>query len=63
METECLVAVVLDRAEKGRGEKDKPQVSIETSDATVKDAAADVIAGGEVTGKASKPRCCIGRRN
>ena len=52
VETECLVAVVLDKAEKNRGEKDKPQVSIETSDAAVKDAAADVIAGGEVTGKA-----------
>ena len=54
VETECLVAIVLDRAEKGRGDKDadKPQVSIETSDAAVKDAAADVIAGGEVTGKA-----------
>jgi leucyl aminopeptidase len=56
VETECLVAIVLDRAEKGRGdkdrpEKDKPQVSIETADAAVKDAAADVIAGGEVTGK------------
>ncbi len=51
VETECLVAIVLDRAEKGRGEKEKVQVSIETPDAAVKDAAADVIAGGEVTGK------------
>ena len=56
VETECLVAIVLDRAEKGRGdndrpEKDKPQISIETADAVVKDAAADVIVGGEVTGK------------
>ena len=52
VETECLVAIVLDRAEKNRGEKDKSlQVSIETTDAAVKDAAADVIAGGEVTGK------------
>jgi leucyl aminopeptidase len=53
VETECLVAIVLDRAEKNRNEKekDKPQVSIETADAAVKDAAADVIAGGEVTGK------------
>ena len=45
-----------DRARQSRKEaaatKDKPQVSIETSDAAVKDAAADVIAGGEVTGKA-----------
>ena len=54
VETECLVAIVLDRAEKNRNEKekDKPQVSIETSDTAVKDAAADVVAGGEVTGKA-----------
>ncbi len=51
VETECLVAIVLDKAEKGKGEKDKPQLSIETSDAAVKDAAADVISGGEVTGK------------
>src|SRR5216683_4750540 len=47
VETECLVAVALDR-----GEKDRPQVSIETSDAAVKDAATDVIASGEATGKA-----------
>jgi leucyl aminopeptidase len=51
VETECLVAIVLDRAEKSSGDKNKPQVSIETTDAVVKDAAADVIAGGEVTGK------------
>ena len=52
VETECLVAIVLDKAEKNRGDKDKPQVSIETADVAVKDAATDVIAGGEVTGKA-----------
>src|SRR5450755_3680627 len=51
VETDCLVAIVLDKAEKNRPEKDKPQLSIETSDAAVKEAAADVIAGGEVTGK------------
>jgi len=51
IETECLVAIVLDRAEKNSSDKNKPQVSIETTDAAVKDAAADVIAGGEVTGK------------
>src|SRR5450755_1865340 len=51
VETDCLVAIVLDKAEKNRPEKDKPQLSIETSDAAIKDAAADVIAGGEVTGK------------
>src|SRR5258707_4698572 len=57
VETECLVTIVLDKAEKNRAdkdkspEKDKPQLSIETSDAAIKDAIADVIAGGEVTGK------------
>jgi len=55
VETECLVAIVLDKTEKSSGDKNKtqpaPQVSIETSDAAVNSAAADVIAGGEVTGK------------
>ena len=46
-EIECLVAVVLDR-----GEKDKPAVTVECSDAAVRDAAKDVLAGTEVTGKA-----------
>jgi len=49
VETECLVAIVLDRSEKN--DKAQPQVSIESSDAALKDAAADVIAGGEVAGK------------
>jgi leucyl aminopeptidase len=57
VETECLVAIVLDKSERDKStkepsEKDKPQLSIESSDAAVKDAAADVIAGGEVAGKA-----------
>jgi leucyl aminopeptidase len=47
VETECLVAVVLDR-----GEKDNPSVTVESSDAAVRDAAKDVIASGEATGKA-----------
>jgi leucyl aminopeptidase len=50
--TECLVAVVLDRSEKGRGEKDKPAPSVESGDAAVREAAKEVIASGEVTGKA-----------
>jgi leucyl aminopeptidase len=50
--TECLAVVVLDRSEKNRGAKDKPEVSIETSDAAIKEAARDVISSGEVTGKA-----------
>jgi leucyl aminopeptidase len=46
VESECLVAVVLDR-----GEKDKPAATVETADSAVRDAAKDVIAAGEVTGK------------
>ncbi|HEV3207741.1 MAG TPA: leucyl aminopeptidase [Terriglobales bacterium] len=46
VETECLVVVALDK-----GEKDKPQVSIESSDAAVKNAAAELIASGELTAK------------
>jgi leucyl aminopeptidase len=56
VETECLVAVVLDRAEKDRAEKnrpekDKPQVTVESTDTGVKEAAAEVVASGEITGK------------
>ncbi len=47
LETDCLVAVVLDRSE-----KDKPSPSVECADAAVREAAKDVIASGEVTGKA-----------
>ncbi len=46
LETDCLVAVVLDR-----GEKDKPSLSIECADAAVRDAAKDLVASGEVSGK------------
>src|SRR5256712_13558090 len=66
VETECLVVIVLDRTENDRSEKDrsetdrtknasgekaKPEVSIETSDNAVREAARDVIATGEVAGK------------
>src|SRR5208337_3598302 len=56
LETDCLVVVVLDRSEKDRsekdqGEKDKPSPSVESSDAAVREAAKDVLASGEVTGK------------
>jgi leucyl aminopeptidase len=56
LETECLVVVALDRAEldrtgKARGEKEKPDVAIETTDSAIRDAASEVIASGEVTGK------------
>jgi leucyl aminopeptidase len=46
VETECLVAVVLDR-----GEKDETEVFLSTTDKDVQQAAAEVIASGEVTGK------------
>jgi leucyl aminopeptidase len=46
LETECLVVVALDG-----GEKDNPQLTIESSDTSVRDATAAVISNGEVTGK------------
>jgi len=46
LETECLVVVALDR-----GSKEKPEVSIESTDAALKQASAEVIANAEVTGK------------
>jgi leucyl aminopeptidase len=55
LETECLVAVVLDRSEKNaagkNGGESKPQLSVEASDSAVKGAAGEVISSGEVTGK------------
>jgi leucyl aminopeptidase len=51
LETECLVAVVLDRSENARGEKDKPDVYLATADKTLQQAAADLIASGDVSGK------------
>jgi leucyl aminopeptidase len=46
VETECLVVIALDR-----GEKDKIEVSLESGDESVREAAREVIASGEVTGK------------
>jgi leucyl aminopeptidase len=46
VETECLVAVVLDR-----GEKDKAEAWVAARDRSVQAAAADLISSGEVTGK------------
>jgi leucyl aminopeptidase len=46
VETECLAVVVLDQ-----GPKDKSEVSVQASDAAIKDVAADAIGTGEVTGK------------
>jgi leucyl aminopeptidase len=54
-ETECLVVPVLDAAENNNGDKsdksDKHNPQIQTDDKAVLDAAADLIASGEVTGK------------
>jgi leucyl aminopeptidase len=46
LDTPCLVAVILDR-----GEKDKTDAQVAASDKAIVDAAAEVIASGEVTGK------------
>ncbi len=51
VETECLVAIVLDRSEPNRGAKDKPDIFVATADKATQDAAAEFIASGEVTGK------------
>jgi leucyl aminopeptidase len=52
LETDCLVVVVLDQAEKDRNEKDKARPSVGSDDSVVGEAAKDVIASGEVTAKA-----------
>lgn len=46
LETECLVAVVLDR-----GEKDKPEPFVSCADKAVQQAASDLISTGDLTGK------------
>jgi leucyl aminopeptidase len=46
LETECLVVIALDR-----GSKDKPEVTLETTDDAVRKASEEVIASGELTGK------------
>jgi len=51
VETDCLVVVVLDQNEKGRGEKDKPVPAVQSSDIAVRDAAKELMTTGEVTGK------------
>ncbi len=55
VQTESLVAVVLDHAEpvqNGQPQKDKkPQLKVATADAAVQSVAADLLASGELTGK------------
>ena len=52
LETESLVAVVLDRAEAAQGQADKkPQLEVATTDRGVQTAAADLLKSGELAGK------------
>ena len=61
IETECLVVAVVDAAAESKndaqkneskpGDKPKPAPQLQTDDKAVNDAAADLIASGEVTGK------------
>ena len=52
VETEALVAVVLDHANTGSNERDKkPELKVSSSDSAVQAAAADLLGSGEVTGK------------
>ena len=51
LETECLVAVVLDRAENAGGEKDKTEVFVSAADKAVQQAAAEIISSGDVAAK------------
>jgi leucyl aminopeptidase len=56
LETDCLVAVVLDHSETEKtktekAEKNRPSPALESADAAVRGAAKDLISSGEVTGK------------
>jgi leucyl aminopeptidase len=52
LETEALVAVVLDHAEPAAKEKDKkPQLKVAVADPAVQTAASELLASGEVAGK------------
>ena len=52
IETECLVVTVLDSSENTNGDPNaKPSPQLQTADKAVSDAASDLIASGEVTGK------------
>ena len=54
IETECLVVGVVDSAEKSDNVNEKPVPQLLTDDKAVVAAAADLIASGEVTGKAAE---------
>jgi leucyl aminopeptidase len=50
LETECLVAVVLDCSEKDKSGKDKPEAYV-SADNAIQQAAADLLSAGDITGK------------
>src|SRR5258708_34540242 len=57
LETESLVAIVLDHSEKDSTQKEKssaakPQLKLATSDTAVQSVATDLLAGGALTGRA-----------
>ncbi len=55
LETESLVAVVLDHCDPAQKEKNKdakPQLKLATSDTAVQSVATDLLASGELTGRA-----------
>jgi leucyl aminopeptidase len=51
LETESLVAVVLDHSNASNGTEKKPELKVATSDPAVQAAAAELLASGEVSGK------------
>ncbi len=52
VESECLVAIALDYAEKGNKQKSEPKVS--PRDPALEKATAELVASGEITGKAQE---------
>ena len=52
VETECLVAIVLDHSGKDHGPNQKSEPRLTVNDPALEKAVADLIASGEVTGKA-----------
>ncbi len=51
LETESLVAIALDHSEKDPAKNEKPQLKLASGDAAVQSVAADLLAGGELSGK------------
>ena len=51
VETEALVAVVLDQSDPSKKNDGKPQLKVDSGDGTVQSAAADLLSSGELNGK------------